>query len=404
MSFGFNFGAKPQNNAFTSNNSTSAFGQNNNTTQNTVTGFGTGNTGFGSNNNTGGFGTGTTGGFGTNSATGFGGNNTGFGSNNNTGFGNTNTGFSGGNSSFGNTNTGFGTGGFGTANNTGGFGTGNTTGGNTGFGMNNAGGNSPFGANNSGLTGNINQSFVHTEDYNKDVKMNDAIVLHDSISSIKWVNLINNDAPPIFAGTCWDKSVRIFEVSQNGTNYCINQKSMVNLPQPATCLAWNQDNTIIYLGCIDGVIRAMDVNTMNITEIGKHNVGISSINFVPGQNVLISTGFEDKVNFWQGNPNPVMSVSVENKIFVADYNNGVLAGATANERIFYLDLNTLPNKTITDSVDLGKFSQIQSLSLDKRGETIGLTTVDGRSNISSLTRTSSGFKSHAIITFKSNKT
>lgn len=64
----------------------------------------------------------------------------------------------------------------------------------------------------------------------------------------------------------------------------------------------------------------------------------------------------------------------------------------------------ISNKTISDSVDLGKFSQIQSLSLDKKGETIGLTTVDGRCNISSLTRSSNGFKSHAIITFKSNKT
>ena len=48
-------------------------------------------------------------------------------------------------------------------------------------------------------------------------------------------------------------------------NASITQSSIANLPQPATCLTWNPDNTTIYAGCIDGVIRAIDTNTMSFT-------------------------------------------------------------------------------------------------------------------------------------------
>ena len=90
---------------------------------------------------------------------------------------------------------------------------------------------------------------------------------------------------------------------------------------------------------------------------------------MPGQNVLISTAYENNVNFWQGGPNPVMSIPVDNKIFISDYSNNILAGATANERLFFMDMAMIGsgNKTIMDSADLGKFSQLQSICLDKKG-------------------------------------
>lgn len=57
-----------------------------------------------------------------------------------------------------------------------------------------------------------------------------------------------------------------------------------------------------------------------------------------------------------------------NKVFVSDYKNGVLAGGTTNEKIFLIDMATVSSgtKTILDSVDLGKFSQIQSIALDNK--------------------------------------
>ena len=94
-----------------------------------------------------------------------------------------------------------------------------------------------------------------------------------------------------------------------------------------------------------------------------------------------------------------------NKVYASDYKNGVLAGGTANEKIFFIDMATVTSgtKTILDSVDLGKFSQIESIALDNKAETIGVATVDGRANISTLSRAGNGFKMNPIITFKANK-
>jgi len=76
--------------------------------------------------------------------------------------------------------------------------------------------------------------------------------------------------------------------------------------------------------------------------------------------VLISTAYENNVHFWQGGPNPVLSVDVMNKVYVSDYKNGILVGGASNEKIFLIDMATVSSgtKTILDSVDLGKFSQI----------------------------------------------
>lgn len=101
----------------------------------------------------------------------------------------------------------------------------------------------------------------------------------------------------------------------------------------------------------------------------------------------------------------MLSVDVLNKVYVSDFKNGVLAGGTASEKIFIIDMNTVSSgtKTILDSVDLGKYSQIEAVALDIKAESIGLSTVDGRANISNLTRTPQGFKMNPVITFKSNK-
>ena len=56
-----------------------------------------------------------------------------------------------------------------------------------------------------------------------------------------------------------------------------------------------------------------------------------------------------------------------------------------------------------DSAELGKHSLIQSVSLDKKALTLGLTTIDGRCNISDIDRANTGFKTRSKITFKANK-
>ena len=65
----------------------------------------------------------------------------------------------------------------------------------------------------------------------------------------------------------------------------------VKLPLVATSITWNNDNSMVYTGGIDGIIRGIDLNTNKIIEIGKHDKGISSLHYLPEKNLLISTAY-----------------------------------------------------------------------------------------------------------------
>ena len=246
------------------------------------------------------------------------------------------------------------------------------------------------------------------DDYSHDVKLDQSVTLGEGASSLVWMNPtpMNNNFSTIFAGTFWDKTVRIFELGQGPMGASISQKAITNINSPATCCAWSSDNSSLYLGCGDGMIKKLDLNNMGMMDVGKHNAGVSTLNYINELNVLASTGYESKIHFWQGNPNPAFSLDVGNKVFCSDYKNGVMAGGILGEKIFLIDMANVSqqNMTLVDSVDLGKYSQLQSVVLDTKGETIGLATADGRANISGLIKGSNGsFKFNSIITFKSNK-
>ena len=204
-----------------------------------------------------------------------------------------------------------------------------------------------------------------------------------------------------FSSVGWDSTLRLYEVSQGS----IIQKSSAFLETPALSCCWAPDNSKIFAGCIDGTIKAIDTSNMSVTGIGKQTAGISSLHMVANQNILISTAYENNIQFWQlGSPNPVFTVDAGNKVFTSDFKNNLLVAGTAHEKLIFIDFSNPSQKTKLDSVDLGKWSQIQSLSLSKNGDILGTTSCDGRANISSIAKQPNmNYKLSSIITFKSNK-
>ena len=61
---------------------------------------------------------------------------------------------------------------------------------------------------------------------------------------------------------------------------------------------------------MDGSIKAFDLGSSQVADIGRHTAGISSLHFVPGMNAIVSTAYESQVQIWQpGNPNPAMTIN-----------------------------------------------------------------------------------------------
>lgn len=247
------------------------------------------------------------------------------------------------------------------------------------------------------------------DDYKSDVKPDQSVApFNDAFSSISWAPTI----PNVFCSSSWDGELRVFEVAQGPYGAAIMQKMSYKFPMPALKCAWNDQSTQIFVGLMDGSLKIYDINSGQVADLGRHSAAISSLHFVPGMNAVVSSGFENNIHFWQvGNPNPVMTVNAENKVFTSDFMFPMLVAGTASEKIVLVDINNAATRSVVDSVDLGKFSQIQSVAINNKCSMFGIASFDGRANLSSINKNVNGMfapvtpplSQKSVITFKSNK-
>lgn len=155
-------------------------------------------------------------------------------------------------------------------------------------------------------------SFLGTQnsqdDYKNDIKPDQSMPNYaDSISSIAWASA---QIPNYFATTSWDGELRVLSVEQGQYGTAIFQKSSYKFNMPALKCVWSDQNNIIYVGLLDGSIKAYDLGSGQVADIGRHGAGISGLHFVQGMNAIVSTAYENNIHIWQpGSPNPVMTIS-----------------------------------------------------------------------------------------------
>lgn len=227
------------------------------------------------------------------------------------------------------------------------------------------------------------------DDYKNDIKPDQSVPnYNDSISSIAWAS---QQLPNYFATTSWDGELRVLSVEPGQFGNAIFQKLTYKFPLPALKCTWNDQNNHIYVGLIDGTIKVFDVASQQVGDIGRHGAGISSLHFVPGMNAIISTAYENNIHVWQpGNPNPLLTINADNKVFTSDFQFPTLVAGTANEKILAIDINNTSTRTLIESTDLGKYSQIQSIAINQKCTTFGVASFDGRANLSSLNKNVNG--------------
>lgn len=92
-----------------------------------------------------------------------------------------------------------------------------------------------------------------------------------------------------------------------------------------------------------------------------------------------------------------MTINAENKVFASDFQFPTLVAGTANEKILMVDINNTNTRTLVDSVDLGKYSQIQSIAINQKCTTFGVASFDGRANLSSLVKNVNGLYGPVIL-------
>lgn len=144
-------------------------------------------------------------------------------------------------------------------------------------------------------------------------------------------------------------------------------------------------------------MRAVDLGAGKSVDVGKHTAPVKDVFYVASQNAVMTTSYDKSINFWQlGNPNPIYNVTLPHKLYAADFQTPLFAAGLSSEKILLFDINNIGHKVTLDS-QLGKESQIQSVSLSADCETFGMGSVDGRANLSTIGKQVNGDLKLVII-------
>ncbi len=125
------------------------------------------------------------------------------------------------------------------------------------------------------------------DDYLTDIKTEEHMPSFKAdISDISWAT----NAAQLFALTTWDGELRVFEVVRV-LNHCLSQKILYKFNAPALKCAWNDQDTLIFVGLLDGSIKSYDLNTSQVLDVARENSAITTLCYVPGMNAVLSSGY-----------------------------------------------------------------------------------------------------------------
>ncbi len=75
----------------------------------------------------------------------------------------------------------------------------------------------------------------------------------------------------------WDGEVRCYELSESAQ--CV-VKASVHMGTPVLCSAWMGDSASILAGCADKELRRWDVESGQVTTVGRHDAPIQEVQYV----------------------------------------------------------------------------------------------------------------------------
>ena len=72
----------------------------------------------------------------------------------------------------------------------------------------------------------------------------------------------------------WDGEVRCYELSESAQ---CTVKAAVHMGTPVLCSAWMGDSASILAGCADKELRRWDVESGQVTTVGRHDAPIQEV-------------------------------------------------------------------------------------------------------------------------------
>ncbi|CAD6581595.1 MAG: hypothetical protein CYPHOPRED_001663 [Cyphobasidiales sp. Tagirdzhanova-0007] len=191
----------------------------------------------------------------------------------------------------------------------------------------------------------------------------------DSISAISF-----SPSADLLAVSSWDNQIRIYEIGQS-----INGKAAYSHEAPVLDVCWSRDGTKVLSGGVDNTARLFDLQTGTASQVAQHQAPIRCVRWIDMQNGLLATGSWDKtIKYWDlRTPNPVASVSLEERCYAMDVCGSLLVVGTAERKIQIYNLQN-PTAQYGPTIDSPLKFQTRSIACfpDQTGYAVG--SIEGR--------------------------
>jgi len=206
---------------------------------------------------------------------------------------------------------------------------------------------------------------------------------NDGISSLAWSPNAN-----ILISTNWDGGVRCWEVQEQGGQIQAIPKAQVNHENnsPVLCSTFSPDGSTVFTAGADNAVRMWKLGQQPAQanqppqQIGAHTQPIKGIGFLPSSNLIVTGGWDNKLNFWDARtPNPVGSIDLPDRCYDLDVRGNVMAVATANKQILIYDVTNQPREHAKKESPLKHQTRCVSCFPDMTGFAVG--SIEGRVGI-----------------------
>jgi WD40 repeat protein len=115
--------------------------------------------------------------------------------------------------------------------------------------------------------------------------------------------------------------------------------------QPISVVAWSPDGDWLATGLPTGVINLYETDTWKVSRLGRQGLEVTSMVWTPNSQILVSTGRDQKINFWEipdgNNLSPIEKRQAGDKDVIAISKSGkLLALGGRDGKIYLWDMDT----------------------------------------------------------------
>jgi len=181
----------------------------------------------------------------------------------------------------------------------------------------------------------------------------------------------------------------------------------VNVGCPVFKVDWSDDNTIVFIGCSDGKVKALNVKSSQVSDIANHP-GLTTMQVVNFKNnmIVVTMGSDSNIVFWKpGQNNPLMSTKMNKVPFVSDFSSPYLAIGCSESTVAVIDFNTYTNNQKIWYSKCNLDSPIMSIAVRPNSSRIAVGSVDGRICVTELDfgYNKNSFKLKDFILFRAHR-